>query len=117
MDRKIYIDYLNETSRMVMPIIMASIEGAVAQTPELEGILSLLTKQRLDKPLLKPTLFRLAYEVCGGKEFERFLPFSAACEMLNISSYQANSSFDKKLGVLSKKDKDSQVIAAMITRE
>ncbi len=117
MDRKNYIQYLNETSFMVMPIIMASLENTVGKTPELEEILSLLIKQRVAKPLLKPALFRLSYEVCGGKEFEKFIPFAAACEMLNISSYQANSSFDNKLGVLSKKDKDSQVIAAMITRE
>lgn len=117
MDRKKYFDYLSETSSMVMPVIMASIENVVTETPDLKDILSLLAKQRQDKLLLKPTLFRLAYEVCGGKEFEKYLPFAAACEMLNISSYQANASFDNKLGVLSKRDKDSQMIASMITRE
>lgn len=117
MDRKKYIDYLNETSRMVMPMIMTSIKNTVRETPELEESLSLLIKQREAKPLLKPTLFRLSYEVCGGKDFEKFITFAAACEMLNISSYQANSSFDNKLGALSPKDKDSQVIAAMTTRE
>lgn len=117
MDKKKYIEYLNETSCMVMPIIRASVEKAVFGVPELEKHLFLLFEHREDKQLLKPTLFRLAYELCGGKEFERYLPFAAACEMLNISSYQANSSFDNKLGVLSNEDKDGQVMAAMITRE
>lgn len=117
MDRRKYIEYLNETSQMVMPIIIASIEKTVSSVPELEKHLFLLVKYRIDKPLLKPTLFRLAYEACGGKEFETYLPFAAACEMLNISSYQANSSFDNKLGILSNEDKDGQVMAAMITRE
>ena len=102
---------------MVMPIIMASIEKEVSNVPELEKHLFLLVNHRIGKPLLKPTLFRLAYEACGGKEFETYLPFAAACEMLNISSYQANSSFDNKLGILSNEDKDGQVMAAMITRE
>lgn len=117
MDRKRYIEYLNETSRMVMPIIKASMEKAVLGVPELENHLFYLFKYRENRPLLKPTLFRLAYESCGGKEFEAYLPFAAACELLNISSYQANSSFDNKLGVLSNEDKDGQVMAAMITRE
>lgn len=117
MDRKRYIEYLNETSRMVMPFIKASMEKAVLGVPELENHLFYLFKYREDRPLLKPTLFRLAYESCGGKEFETYLPFAAACELLNISSYQANSSFDNKLGVLSNEDKDGQVMAAMITRE
>ena len=117
MDRRKYIDYLNETSRMVMPIIVASVEKIVSDIPELEKHLILLLKHRIGKPLLKPTLFRLAFEVCGGKDFESYLPFAAACEMLNISSYQANSSFDNKFGILSNEDKDGQVMAAMITRE
>lgn len=117
MDRKRYIEYLNETSRMVMPFIKASMEKAVLGVPELENHLFYLFKYREDRPLLKPTLFRLAYESCGGKEFETYLPFAAACELINISSYQANSSFDNKLGVLSNEDKDGQVMAAMITRE
>jgi len=41
----------------------------------------------------------------------------AAFELLNISSYQANSSFDNKHSVLSFQEKNSQFMAAMVTRE
>ncbi len=117
MDRKEYINYLTETSDMVMPIILDVMSESSLNIPDLDDLLSFLSRMRMNRPLLKPTLFRLSYEACGGKDFEKFLPFAAACELLNISSYQANASFDNKLGVLSKKEKDNQVIAAMISRE
>lgn len=117
MDRKEYINYLTETSDMVMPIILEAMSEVSNNIPDLDGLLSFLSRMRMNRPLLKPTLFRLSYEVCGGKNFEKYRHFAAACELLNISSYQANASFDNKLGVLSKKEKDNQVIAAMISRE
>ena len=38
-------------------------------------------------------------------------------ELIRTSSYQANSVLDGKYGVLTKPDKDNQLIASMITRE
>jgi geranylgeranyl pyrophosphate synthase len=84
---------------------------------ELKEIMMLLYEKRFAKILLKPTLFRLSYEICGGKSFDQLLPIAAAFEVLNISSYQANASFDNKVGVLTKEEKDSQFMAAMISRE
>lgn len=62
-------------------------------------------------------MFRLSYEICGGNNFNMLLPLAAAFEALNISSYQANSAFDNKVGIWSKEDKDNQFIASMISRE
>lgn len=117
MHKNLYIQYLSETSQKVFPILKEEIENVAFQEKELSEILLFFYKKRENKSLLKPTLFRLAYEICGGKEFDRIKNIAAAFEVLNISSYQANSAFDNKMGVLNKEAKDNQFIASMISRE
>ncbi|HRN33779.1 MAG TPA: polyprenyl synthetase family protein [Saprospiraceae bacterium] len=117
MERAKYFDYLQETSKLVLPIIKEQVEKVSHNESELKAILLFFYEKRFSKSLLKPALFRLAYEICGGKNFNNILPIAAAFEVLNISSYQANASFDNKIGVLTKEEKDSQFIASMISRE
>lgn len=117
MERDIYFKYLENTSSLVLPLIKEQVELVCKNEVELKEILMLFYEKRFNNLLLKPALFRISYEICGGKNFERLLPIAAAFEVLNISSYQANASFDNKIGVLSKEEKDSQFMAAMISRE
>ncbi|OJV25400.1 MAG: hypothetical protein BGO32_04515 [Bacteroidetes bacterium 37-13] len=117
MERTKYFDYLKETSELVLPLIKEQVERVCYNEKKLKDILLFFYEKRFDKTLLKPTLFRLSYEICGGKNFKDILPIAAAFEVLNISSYQANSSFDNKVGILTKEEKDSQFIASMISRE
>lgn len=117
MHKDLYIQFLSETSQKVFPILKQEIEDNVFREKELSEILLFFYKKRENKSLLKPTLFRLAYEICGGKEFDKVKNTAAAFEALNISSYQANSAFDNKMGILNKEAKDDQFIASMISRE
>ncbi len=117
MDRKEYFNYLKDTSKLVLPYIEEQLELVCKNEPELKDVFLVFYKKRFSANLLKPTLFRLSYEICGGDKFKNIIPIAAAFEVLNISSYQANSSFDNKMGVLTKEEKDSQFIAAMISRE
>lgn len=112
-----YIKYSRETSDLVAPIIDDILNETVGDESELLEIASFFYRERRFKILLKPILFRLSYEMCGGKKFSNFLYLAAAFEILNISSYQANSAFDNKMGTLSKEEKDNQFIASMISRE
>jgi geranylgeranyl pyrophosphate synthase len=117
MSRAAYFRYLEETALVVGPFIEKLLQPYREQHEGLYNELMLFTGPRLRRPLQKPALFRLVYEVCGGKDWERYVPVAAAFELLNISSYQANASFDHKLGTLTDEKKDAQFIAAMISRE
>jgi geranylgeranyl pyrophosphate synthase len=117
MDKQKYIDYLNDTSAQVSPFILEILQQYAELDAELYDGIMFLVSRRLGKPLLKPALLRATYELCGGKDWENIIPACAAFELINISSYQANSAFDNKLGVLTKNQKDTQFIASMATRE
>lgn len=117
MHKDSYIQFLSETSHKIFPILKMEIDDITSQEVELSDFFSFFYTKREDKLLLKPTLFRLAYEVCGGKEFEKIKPIAAAFEALNISSYQANAAFDNKMGILTQDEKDNQFIASMLSRE
>ncbi len=117
MEKQLYIDYLKETAEKATPIILELVDAYKDVDEKLYDILMHFVGRRLNKPLLKPALVRATYELCGGQNWERILPASAAFELINISSYQANSAFDGKLKVLTKLEKEAQFIAAMISRE
>jgi geranylgeranyl pyrophosphate synthase len=119
MDRIEYFEELRETSKTVKPIIE---KYSTTFYQRYEGIyrsIFYLTSERIKKNifLLKPFLVRLSYELTGGKNWERIAPICAAAELINISSYQANLSFDGKYGLATQDDKSNQFIASMITRE
>lgn len=117
MRRAEYFNFLQETSELVWPTIKNYVEPFRDINKELYDILMVFVESRLGSRLQKPALFRLAYELCGGKDWEKVIPAAVAFEFINISSYQANSAFDDKLGILTKPQKDSQFIASMISRE
>ena len=64
---------------------------------------------------MRPLLVRHAYELCGGESLKRVLPFCAAAEILNISTYQANICFDGKGQELSSEDRKAQYASAFLT--
>ncbi len=117
MDKNIYFSQMKETSEEVFPYILKHTKKTREINHDLYKVLMFFIGKRNHRPLLKPFLLRLSYEICGGKQWEKIIPVCAVFELLNISSYQANASFDNKLGVLSEEDKNSQFIASMIARE
>lgn len=96
---------------------MRAIDALAIKSDALRRSVMFFVRRRLLRPLLKPALMRFAFELCGGRDWIRILPACTAFELLNISSYQANSAFDEKLGVLNRDDKDAQFIASMLSRE
>ena len=117
MNKKDYIQYLHDTSDVVSPHLSALVETYRSIDRDLYDILLHFTRRRINKPLLKPALVRVCYELFSERSWKEIIPVCAAFEMVNISSYQANSAFDSKLDILSDADKDSQFIAAMLSRE
>ena len=117
MEKERYLDLISETSAKVYPLLEKEVGEYASVDPSLYSDLSFLYEQRRGKKLLKPTLFRLAYELCGGQDFDSVKGLAAAFEALNISSYQANAAFDNKMGMLDKEKKDCQFIASMLSLE
>lgn len=117
MNKPDYIQYLQDTSDLVSPHLSALVETYRAIDRDLYDILLHFTRRRINKPLLKPALVRVCFELFSERSWQEIVPACAAFEMVNISSYQANSAFDSKLNILSEADKDSQFIAAMLSRE
>lgn len=119
MERAKYFEQLRQVSDAVKPVIEKYV---VALQQKYKGICSdifYLISERLKSNvlLLKPFLIKLSYELSGGKDWEKFVPVYAAAELINISSYQANSSFDGKNGITTQVERHNQFIASMITRE
>ena len=117
MKKQDYIQYLQDTSDLVSPRLSALVEPYRDIDHDLYDILLHFMRRRINKPLLKPALVRVCFELFSERSWEDIVPACAAFEMVNISSYQANSAFDSKLNILSDADKDSQFIAAMLSRE
>ena len=108
---------MRKTSESVYPLIKEQIDALKDVNEELHATACYIVDQRDTNLLLRPFLIRLTYELCGGTEWEKIIPVGAAFELLNISSYQANSAFDNKHRIFSSQQKDSQFIASMLTRE
>jgi geranylgeranyl pyrophosphate synthase len=117
LDKSRYFELMRETSEVVFPLIAARIDAMKAVDPGLHPIVRYIVDKRDTSLLLRPFLIRLTYEMCGGVDWRVTAPVGAAFELVNISSYQANSAFDNKHQVLSPGQKNSQFIAAMLTRE
>lgn len=117
MKRDEYFSFLKETSALVSPIFLKYMDPFLNIDKELYETLMFFVRRRINKPLMKLSLLRLSYEICGGKDWSKIIPAAAAFEFINISSYQANCAFDNKLGVITRSQKDSQFIASIITRE
>ena len=119
MDRIDYFEEFKKTSNTVKPIIKKYL-GTISQKQQgLYDTILFLASKRMEKDvlLLKPFLIRLSYEITGGKDWEMIAPICAAAEIINISSYQSNLSFDGKFGQTQLTDRSNQFIASMVTRE
>lgn len=117
MERSTYFDFLKETSSMVSSFLQEFLDTIKHEDDFIYRNSLLFIEKRLEKSLQKPTLFRVVYNMCNGDDFESILPIAVAFELINISSYQSNASFDNKIGALSKEEKDSQFICSMLSRE
>jgi|GEM_PF-2603207 len=80
----------------------------------LRADIDLFLKKRLGKPLLRPYLVRLAYELAGGTDWTSVLSILAAVEFFNISTYQSNICFDQKVNITAS-NCDNQFIASMVS--
>jgi len=117
MNRELYQEYLSETSKLVSDRLETISNTYKNIDKELHLNFNIVFSGRMSKKLLKPTLFRLVYEMFGGKNFKDIVDVAVIFELINISSYQSNASFDHKMGAYTKAQKDSQFISAFLTRE
>jgi len=117
MDRNLYFKFLEETSRLIDPILKSVISRYIEKEYDFYQFYSQIVLKRIGQRFLKPTLFRIVYEMYGGGQFEHLTKIAAAFEFINISSYQANCAFDNKLGTITKEEKDAQFISSMVSRE
>ncbi|MBU1129368.1 MAG: polyprenyl synthetase family protein, partial [Nanoarchaeota archaeon] len=62
-------------------------------------------------------MLRLGYEICGGQDFKKIIPFCAAIEILNVSTYTINRIFDEKGGFWNKNRINNNIISGIIQRE
>lgn len=119
MEKSEYFHEMEITGDYVKPIMKKYVLHLMRDHKDLCKQINYLCSRRLGKDalLLKPLFVRLSYEMCGGREWKKIAPMCAAAELINISSYQSNLSFDGKHKVMSEIDKNNQFIASIVTRE
>lgn len=112
-----YFKLMSETTQITKPLIWNYLESI--EDDKLRRTLLFYPQKRFEKQklFLRPLLIRLSYEAAGGKNWKDIAPIYAAYELLNISTYQSNLSFDKKQGITTPDKINNQFIASMITRE
>lgn len=119
MIREKYFEKMKETSREVDPLIVGAIEPLKNVNEELYDFITNIPafKKRLEKrEKLRPFLLRLAYELVGGKNWEKIAPVCASMELLNISTYIDNAVFDDKNDIADK-EKTNYIISARVIRD
>lgn len=117
MNRIEFQNILSSTSKLVSKRLLEISETYIDTDDDLHSNFNIFFKTRKNKKLLKPTLFRIVYEMFGGTNFSTLIDVAVIFELINISSYQSNASFDNKIGATSKAEKDSQFISSSLTRE
>ena len=112
-----YFKLMSETTQITKPLIWDCL--TTIEEDKLRRTVLFYPKSRFSKRglFLRPLLIRLSYEAAGGNDWKNIVPIYAAYELLNISTYQANLSFDKKRGVSTSSEINNQFISSMITRE
>ena len=112
-----HFDRVDETSEVIWKILEKSLNKFYARN---DGNLSkhmevFISKRRNHKRLLRPYMARLAFEMCGGKNWEDYAPVWAAMEMFNISTYQSNICFDDKVNLQhASTSQSNQFISSML---
>ena len=117
MNRIEFQNILNSTSELIAERMLEITNTYISLDDSLHSNFSVFFNARKSKKLLKPTLFRIVYEMYGGKDFSSLIDVAVIFELINISSYQSNAGFDNKKGAYSKSEKDSQFISSVLTRE
>lgn len=117
MERRKHIERMRETAAVVIPLIIKAYKQRYQGVPYIDRGMRLFLDSRTAErqPLLRPYFVRLAYEICGGRDWIRIAPACAAAEIMNISSYQANVAFDGKLLVSSQEERAEQYACSMIS--
>src|SRR3972149_7275266 len=112
-----YFKLMSETTQITKPLIWDCL--TTIEEDKIRRTVLFYPKSRFSKRglFLRPLLIRLSYEAAGGNDWKNIVPIYAAYELLNISTYQANLSFDKKRGVSTSSEINNQFISSMITRE
>lgn len=118
MEREEYFQKMRETSEIVDPLIIKSVDYLKETNKELYNFIVSIPafKKRVEKKdKLRPFLLRLAYELAGGRNWKKIAYACAAVELLNISTYIDNAVFDNKNNI-DEREKNNYVISARIIR-
>lgn len=117
MKRNEYFDEMRETSSVVIPRLRQVIDDLTRSDPHLLQAMNIIVNRRTrdEQQLLRPYLLRLAFEIASGDWTEEAIDACVAVELFNISTYQSNIAFDRKINILDTVDKDSQFICSMMT--
>ena len=84
MKKSQYFSLMRETSDLVYPLLLATIDEIRDVDVELHAILRYIIDKRNNQHLLlKPFLLRLTYELCGGTDWKKTIPVGAAFELLS----------------------------------
>lgn len=117
MNKDVYVEEMRQFSERVWCRIAESLTEGAGNSRFAESLstVDVILKRRMGKPLQKPFLIKLSAEALGCDDAEALEVLAAAGELLNLSSYQINTSFDNKCGVVTGEQKDLQVIFGMIS--
>lgn len=121
--KKMYFDYLKETSGVCSSAILSYFENFGKRDPKFKAIFMPILERRLKHSQLRAVITRLSYELAGGEDWKKVVPLCAAMELQTMYLYLHNWIFDNKkalwdgrLGEIRRKVEDV-VISAAVMRE
>jgi geranylgeranyl pyrophosphate synthase len=88
-----YFNYLKETAEFVDPYVRKSIENFFNDYPDIRNMLT--KRYRFGLAQLRPASVRLAYEIAGGKNWNKIIPACAAIEVRDTAYYCYDDVVDK----------------------
>jgi len=117
MDRNLHFERMRETGTVVIPMIREAYSTVSSGNGFLFDSLHHFVRKRTQagQPLLRPYLVRIGYELTGRNNWSDVGLAGAAIEIVNVSSYQSNIAFDRKSGIISREQGNSQFISSMIS--
>lgn len=95
-----YFQGMKQTSELVDPIIISYFKESLGRACKDDRLYQKLYEAamgRLGKPKMRSWISRMGYEICGGKNFEGFLPIASAMDLLEFSYYCSDVIFDTEL--------------------
>lgn len=117
MSRNLYFQEMRETSSLVVSSLRDVVARLVEDTPELRHSMDLMVERRTNagRLLLRPYLVRLGFELLSDMDWRDVLKACVGAELLNISTYQANLAFDRKIRSEPTNEANNQFACAMLT--